>query len=67
MRVAGRVEFDDDKILISKIAQERAGLEQLSGRSLAGFWEIFWVRTGEAHFWTLHDVLKEPELERIKF
>ena len=23
--------------------------------------------TGEAHFWTMHDVLREAELERVRF
>ena len=25
------------------------------------------IKTGEAQFWTLADILKEPELERIRF
>ena len=67
MRVTGEVEFLDDEALINRIARERAFLEQLAGQSLEGLWEVFRVHTGEAHFWTMQDVLKEPELERIKF
>ena len=67
MRVTGKIEFLDDKELVNRITQERAFLEQFAGQSLEGLWEVFRVHTGEAHFWTLPDALKEPELERIKF
>ena len=67
MRVTGEVAFLDDEALINRLAQERDFLEQLAGQSLEGLWEVFRVHTGEAHFWTMQDVLKEPELERIKF
>lgn len=68
MRVTGEAEFLDNRELITKISQERAFLEQLAGQPLEGLWEVFRIRTGEAHIWTLlEDVLKEPELERIKF
>jgi len=67
MRVTGEVEFLDDEELIARVTQERAFLEPLAGQTLAGLWEVFRIHTGEAHFWTLQDTLKEPELERIKF
>ena len=67
MRVTGKIEFLDDKELVNRITQERAFLEQFAGQSLEGLWEVFRVHTGEAHFWTLPDALKKPELERIKF
>ena len=67
MRVTGEIEFLDDEELIKRVTQERAFLEDMSGKSLEGLWEVFWLPTGEAHFWTLKDVLKEPDLERIRF
>ncbi|UCC61457.1 MAG: pyridoxamine 5'-phosphate oxidase family protein [Anaerolineae bacterium] len=67
MRVTGKVEFLDDKELLAKINTERGFLEQLAGQPLEHLWVVFRIHTGEAHFWTLQDVLKEPELERIKF
>jgi len=67
MRVTGKVEFLDGKELIKRISEERAFLEDLAGQPLGPLWEVFRVHTGEAHFWTLQDVLKEPQLERIKF
>jgi uncharacterized pyridoxamine 5'-phosphate oxidase family protein len=67
MRVTGKIEFLDDKELINRLAQERAFLEQLTGQPMEGLWEVFRVHTGEAHFWTLQDALKEAELERIRF
>jgi uncharacterized pyridoxamine 5'-phosphate oxidase family protein len=67
MRVTGKIEFLDDRELINRIGQERAFLEQLAGQPLEDLWEVFRVHTGEAHFWTLQDVLREPEVERITF
>ena len=67
MRVTGEVEFVDDEALQKKVTAERGFLDQLAGQPLEHLWEIFRIHSGEAHFWTMTDVLKEPELERIKF
>lgn len=67
MRVTGKVEFLDDEELKNKILKERAFLEELAGKPIVPLIEVFRINTGEAHFWTLQDVLKEPELDRIKF
>jgi uncharacterized pyridoxamine 5'-phosphate oxidase family protein len=67
MRVTGKIEFLTDEETLAKAYKERAFLDQLAGRSLEEFVEAFRIAKGEAHFWTLQDVLKEPQLERIKF
>jgi uncharacterized pyridoxamine 5'-phosphate oxidase family protein len=67
MRVTGEVQFLEDEGLRERIAQERGFLEQMAGQPLEGLWRLFRVPSGEAHFWTLGDTLKEPELERIRF
>ena len=40
---------------------------QIAGEPIEPLTEIFRIRSGEAHFWTMADILKEPELERIRF
>ena len=67
MRVTGESEFLDDPELNGKIAQERGFLEQMAGQPLEDLWRVFRIHTGEAHFWTMPDILKEPDLERIRF
>jgi pyridoxamine 5'-phosphate oxidase len=67
MRVTGAVEFVDDPDLIHKVSAERAALEGIIGRPLEPITEVFRIASGEAHFWTLMDILKEQELERIAF
>ena len=67
MRVCGEVEFVDDAELTHKVAQERAALEGIIGRPLEPITEVFRIGAGEAHFWTLMDILKEPQLERVRF
>ena len=67
MRVTGKVKFLTDKETLDKAYETRTFLEPLAGRPLRPITEVFQIYTGEAHFWTIPDVLKEPTLERIKF
>lgn len=67
MRVTGEIEWLADEALTSRIAEERGFLDQMAGMSLEALWRVFRVHTGEAHFWTIPDVLKESQLERIHF
>ncbi len=67
MRVTGEVEFLDDEELTNKIAEERAFLDDFAGQPLKPYYRVFRISAGEAHFWTLYDILREPQLERVKF
>jgi hypothetical protein len=67
MRVTGEVEFLEDDETLDKAYDTRAFLEPIVGRPLRPLTEAFRISSGEAHFWTIPDVLKEPTLERIKF
>jgi len=67
MRLTGAVEFVDDAELVRKVSAERTALEGIIGRPLEPITEVFRIASGEARFWTLMDILKEPELETIRF
>jgi pyridoxamine 5'-phosphate oxidase len=67
MRVTGAVEFVHDAELTHKVAQERAALEGIIGRPLEPITEVFCITSGEARFWTLMDILKEDQLETVRF
>jgi len=67
MRLTGAVEFVDDAELVKKVSEERAALEGIINRPLEPIAEVFRIASGEARFWTLMDILKEPELETIRF
>jgi len=67
MRLTGAVEFVDDPELVKKVSEERAALEGIIGRPLEPIAEVFRIPSGVARFWTLMDILKEPELEQIRF
>jgi uncharacterized pyridoxamine 5'-phosphate oxidase family protein len=67
MRVTGEAELLEDEEALDEAYQTRAFLEQVVGRPLRPIFEVFRISSGEAHFWTMADVLKEPTLERIKF
>jgi pyridoxamine 5'-phosphate oxidase len=67
MRVTGEVEFVEDAEIKQQIYEKVKFLDDLAGRSVEPLLEIFRIKSGDAHFWTLMDVLKEPQLEHIKF
>jgi len=67
MRLTGAVEFVDDAELVKKVSDERAALEGIIGRPLEPIAEVFRITSGEARFWTLMDILKEAELETLRF
>ena len=67
MRVTGEAEFLDDEEVKEKAYQTRSFLDAIAGKSVRPITQVFRISTGEAHFWTMADNLKEPELERIKF
>ena len=67
MRVTGEVEFLEDEETLEKAYQNRSFVDDMVGYSVRPLVRPCRIHTGEAHFWTLPDALKEPELERIKF
>jgi hypothetical protein len=42
-------------------------VDDIVGRSTESLVQPFRITAGEAHFWTMADVLKEPGLQRITF
>ncbi|MBN2103036.1 pyridoxamine 5'-phosphate oxidase family protein [bacterium] len=67
MRVTGKAEFTDEKALFNKALETRKALSDIIGQPIESFIEVFRIRTGEAHFWTIMDAMKEPDIERIQF
>ncbi|MBT8067800.1 MAG: pyridoxamine 5'-phosphate oxidase family protein [Gammaproteobacteria bacterium] len=62
MRLSGEVEFLDDPDLKKQLLQDWPFLQDAEP-----VLELFRVRSGEAFFWTMNDVLKEKEIERVSF
>jgi pyridoxamine 5'-phosphate oxidase len=67
MRITGTAEILEDEALKTRLVTERAFLEDLAGQPVEPVSKVFRVQSGEAHFWTMNDVLKERDLERISF
>ena len=53
--------------MVETALMQRKPLEAIAGKSIDDLLEVYRISTGEAHFWTTMDVLKEQELERVKF
>ena len=67
MRLTGTVEFLDDEKLKKKVYEERRSLDDLAGQSIEPFIEVFRIKSGDVHFWTTSDVLKESQLQHLTF
>jgi pyridoxamine 5'-phosphate oxidase len=67
MRVMGEVEFLEDEESLEKAYQNRSFLDDIVGYSVRPLVRPCRIPTGEAHFWTLADNMKEPEIKKIKF
>jgi pyridoxamine 5'-phosphate oxidase len=67
LRVTGEIEFLEDEETLAKAYEARAFLHDIAGQPTKPFVQPFRISAGEAHFWTMGDVLREPELERMTF
>ncbi len=67
MRLTGEIEFMNDPELFEKAYEARKFLEDIVGESIRPYLEIFRVCSGDLHFWTMADVMKEKTLEHLKF
>lgn len=62
MRLSGKVEFLEDADLKKQLLQDWPFLQEAEP-----ILELFRVASGEAFFWTMSDMSKEKEIERVKF
>jgi uncharacterized pyridoxamine 5'-phosphate oxidase family protein len=67
MRLTGEIEFLEDEETVAKAYEVRAFLDDIVGQPTKPFVQPFRISAGEAHFWTMADLLREPELERVTF
>jgi pyridoxamine 5'-phosphate oxidase len=61
LRIAGKIEFVDDKQLKEKVLQERPFLKSMGLSSESPGLIIFRIAHGEAYFWTMETNLKPKE------
>lgn len=67
MRLTGEIEFINDPVIKKKAYEARKFLDDIVGKSVEPYLEVFRMKTGDAHFWTMADVLREKDLEHLKF
>ena len=71
MRLTGAIEFIDDADAKKRACDLRAPLapmlRQTVGVELDAVTEVFRISHGEIHFWMIPDIMKEHELERVRF
>ena len=68
MRLEGKVKFLDDLKLKARLLEERPFLKAIGvGKPDNPLLAIFNIYTGEAHFWTMENNMREAQTERVKF
>jgi len=65
LRVAGKIEFVDDKKMKEKVMAETPFLKEMGFTSESTNLIIFRIAHGEAHFWTMETNLKPKEIIRF--
>lgn len=65
LRIAGKIEFVNDKHLKEKVMAERPFLKDMGLTSESPNLIIFRIAHGEAHFWTMATNLKPKEIIRF--
>ncbi len=68
MRLTGKVKFLDDLKLKERLLEERPFLKDIGiGKPDDPLLSVFKIYTGEAHFWTMENNLRESRIEKIRF
>ncbi len=67
MRVTGLLEEIHDPVMLEKGYEARKGLEPLVGMPVKSLLASFRLNTGEVHFWTVMNALKEDQIEVLHF
>jgi uncharacterized pyridoxamine 5'-phosphate oxidase family protein len=67
MRLTGMAEFMDDPEIIDKVYEIIKGLEEIAGGPFKEYLEVYRIGKGTVHFWTIKDMGKEAEIERLQF
>jgi len=65
LRIAGEIEFVDDKQMKEKVMVERPFLKEMGLTSESPNLIIFRITHGEAHFWTMETNLKPKQIIRF--
>jgi pyridoxamine 5'-phosphate oxidase len=74
MRLTGTIEFVADEVAHQRALGLRAPLAPMLKQTvgideaeIGRMTEVFRISHGEAHFWMIPDIMKEHELERVRF
>jgi uncharacterized pyridoxamine 5'-phosphate oxidase family protein len=66
LRVSGTMELVKDAALQAQAEKDRAFLSHFAGKPVGPLLEIYRLTSCDAHFWTMPDMLHEPQLEHVK-
>lgn len=67
MRICGTIEFIKKTDALEEIAETMEKVGRMAGEPVDPYVEIFKITSGEIHFWSVKDIMKESEIKRLKF
>jgi len=67
MRICGTIEFIKNPDAMEEIAETREKVASMAGESIDPYVEIFKITSGDIHFWSVRDIMKETEINHLKF
>lgn len=67
LRVRGSVEFLEDSKLVERLLQDMPMLKGAGQGPTDPIYRVFRIAHGDAHFWTMADILKEHSIEHVQF
>ncbi len=67
MRICGTIEFIKEPTAMEEISETRQKVARAAGESIDPYVEIFKITSGEIHFWSVKDIMKESDIARLKF
>jgi pyridoxamine 5'-phosphate oxidase len=67
MRICGTIEFIKEPSAMEEIAETLEKVARAAGESIDPYVEIFKITNGEIHFWSVKDIMKESDINRLKF
>lgn len=67
LRISGEVQYVTDNEIINEIYEKIRPLSEAAGVDMRPNFEVFFIASGEAHFWTMQDVGREAQIEKIIF
>lgn len=67
LRISGQIQFVEDRETINEIFEKVRPLAEAANFDMRPVFEVFYLESGVAQFWTMQDVGRQSSIEDISF